>query len=54
MIHDICENDNVNLSSGIEEQRDESTLIGVVCVYKIGTTCSLNVCWSMLPYDGMT
>lgn len=25
----ICENDNVNLSSRIEEQRDESTLIGV-------------------------
>lgn len=25
----MCENDNVNLSSGLEEQRDESTLIGV-------------------------
>lgn len=25
----ICDNDNVNPSSGIEEQRDESTLIGV-------------------------
>lgn len=36
MCGSYVENDNVNLSSGVEEQRDESTLISVdssLCIY---------------------